>query len=122
MVNAPRRKGTRAESQMVQWFHDVGETQVERHSLHGTADIGDLQGVPGLVVSIKFVGQGKPMDLSGWCNRLQEMRDNAKARLPELERPDGLLIVRRAGYPPGRWYAVEEVQDWWGRYADAFLT
>jgi hypothetical protein len=126
VTNVPRRKGTAAETDVVGWFHRAGERQVERNALHGSRDIGDLSGLPGLVVSVKFVGRGKPMDLSGWLNDLDAMRTNQHRRhahIPGIERPEGLLIVRRTGYPdPGDWYAVQRLGDWWNVFSETFLT
>lgn len=123
MVNLPREKGTAAETAFVSWMHAQGELQVERHALHGSHDLGDINGIPGLVTSVKFVGKGKPMDLSGWLNELHRMRLNVHRRTPELALPDGILVVRRAGYPDvGDWYAVQRFGDFWATYRDAFLT
>lgn len=119
MANPPRRKGTSAETQVVDWFHKIGEPQVERHALHGNHDLGDLTGVPGCVVSVKFVGKGKPINLSGWLNDLAVMQRNVNLRTPDFEEPLGLLIVRRAGYrDPGDWYAVQPLRDWWDLYRE----
>jgi hypothetical protein len=98
-------------------MHAAGRVTVERHALHGRYDIGDIDGIPGLVTSVKFVGKGAPMDLSGWLNELQLMRDNL-ARRQGGPRPDGILVVRRAMYPSvSDWYAVERWADWWQRYS-----
>jgi hypothetical protein len=126
VTNEPRRKGTAAETAVVQWFHDIGEPQVERHALHGNKDLGDLTGVPGCVVSIKFVGKGKPMDLSGWLRELAVMQDNVEKRtramsggLSSEELPVGLLVVRRAGYrSPADWYAIQPLGEWWETFKE----
>lgn len=119
MVNAPRRKGTRAETAFVAWMHAQGETQVERHALHGSRDLGDITGIPSHVVSVKFVGSGKPMTLSGWVNDLEVMKANVNRRTPELELPSGIIVVRRPGYPDvGDWYAVQRVADWWDLFKE----
>lgn len=123
MVNRPRIKGTAAETAFVHWMHIHGEQQVERHALHGDHDLGDINGVPGLVISVKYVGKGKPMDLSGWVNELQTMRTNVRGRYTQLELPDGVLVVRRPGYPDvGDWYVVQRWGDFWRSYSEAFLT
>ena len=122
MSNLPRRKGTGAETDLINWLRAHGAPGADRHALHGARDLGDVQGTPGLCWSVKFVGKGKPMNLSGWLNDLQVMRFNNDARLPVLDTGpppgcDGVLVVRRVGYPdPGSWYAVQELGDWWGRY------
>lgn len=124
MTNTPRSKGTGAESMFVNWMHAHGESQVERHSLHGRSDLGDINGMPGLVTSVKFVGKGKPMNLSGWLNDLEVMKRNVHKRHPELgEVPEGILVVRRTGYPDvGDWYAVQRWGNWWSTFSEAFLT
>ena len=125
MVNRPRIKGTGAESDFVNWLHADGYLGVERHALHGNHDIGDIDGIPGLAISVKFVGKGKPMDLSGWLNELQTMRENVRRRQARYlddygslaVLPDGVLVVRRAQYPDvGDWYAIETWRSWWERY------
>lgn len=119
MANPARRKGTSAETDAVNWYHRMGERQVERHALHGPHDLGDLTGIPSLVQSVKYVGQGKPMNLSGWLNDLAVMQDNVARRTPELDRPAGLLIVRRARYrDPGDWYAIQRLAEWWELYRE----
>ena len=131
MPNVPRQKGTKAETQLVQWFHNIGQPQVERHALHGNHDLGDLTGIPGLVVSVKFVGKGKPMNLSGWLRDLAVMQDNVQQRtlgriragqMHSAELPTGLLVVRRAGYPsPADWYAVQPLAEWWEAFAGQLI-
>lgn len=117
MTNVPRRKGTSAESQVVAWLQAHGQPYVERHSLHGSRDLGDVQGVAGLAISVKFVGKGKPLALSGWLNDLQGMRVNENTRRAHLPPANGILVVRRPGYPDvGDWYAIERFDDWWSRY------
>lgn len=121
MTNRSRDKGTMGETAVVNWFHDQGERQVERHSLKGAADVGDINGLPSMVVSVKRPGKGKPIDLSGWLNRLEQMRHNAN-RYEDQELPCGLLIVRRVGYPDvGRWYAVMELAQWWSMYSEVLV-
>ena len=99
MVNLPRAKGTSAETAVVNWHHRHGRHYIERHALHGVHDIGDIAGEVGLVQSVKFVGAGKPMDLSGWLNELSTMRANADRRL--LMPPCGLRTLHspRGGGP-----------------------
>ena len=128
MSNLPRRKGTRAETDVVAWLQRNGAPAAERHALHGNRDIGDITGVPGLVVSVKFVGPGKPMDLSGWINELRVMVDNATVRTQRFviadsaDPPWGLLVVRRPGHPsPGEWYAVQTLGDWWDMYRETLV-
>lgn len=118
MANPARRKGTAGESDIVEWLKANGVPGAERHALHGRLDIGDINGVPGLVMSVKYVGRDKPMRLSGWLNELALMQVNLTNRQPlPNELADGVLVVRRAGYPsPGNWYAVQTLGEWWKLY------
>lgn len=128
MTNRPRAKGTSAETAVVNWWRAQGERLVDRHALHGSHDVGDINGVPDLVQSVKFVGKGKPMNISGWLNELADMRRNVAARTVrdiaqptefDHELPAGVLIIRRSGYPDvGQWYAVMELGDWWNLYRE----
>ena len=119
MTNAPRKKGTAAESKVVSWWQAQGERQVERHALHGNYDVGDINGIPSLVQSVKYAGPGKPIDLSGWLNELETMKRNARRKDPEWSGPAGLLIVSRPRYGDvGDWYAVQRVADWWDLYRE----
>jgi hypothetical protein len=118
MTNRSRDKGTKAETAVVEWFHSVGENQVERHALHGSRDVGDLNGLPSLVVSVKMRGRDQPLDFSGWLRSVSRMQVNA-TRSPGEPLPSGLLIVRRVGYPDvGDWYAVQRLADWWGTFSE----
>lgn len=126
MANPSRNKGTAAETAVVRWFHEQGETQVDRHPLRGSKDVGDIRGVPSCVVSVKMRGRDKPMDFSGWLRDLEVMKRNqldADRRghpYPDvLGPPAGLLVVRRTGYPNvGDWYAVQRVADWWSTFRE----
>lgn len=118
MANPSKARGTKGETDLVNWFHDNGEPQVERHALHGNKDIGDINGVPSLTVSVKAYGPGQKLDLSVWLNELDVMRVNAKP-MATMSLPAGLLVVRRTRYPnPGDWYAVQTVSQWWDLYKE----
>lgn len=124
MANPSRNKGTAAETAVVRWFHEQGETQVDRHPLRGSKDVGDIRGVPSCVVSVKMRGRDKPMDFSGWLRDLDKMKRNQweldrAAPYGATEPPTGLLVVRRVGYPDvGDWYAVQRVADWWSTFRE----
>jgi len=73
VVNRSRAKGTKFETLVVDylrtWF-----PQAIRHPLHGTVDVGDVHGVPGLVVQCK--NTTRP-ELSEWIKAAQRQALNA---------------------------------------------
>lgn len=117
MANPSKAKGTKAETELVRWLNGNGFGQAERRALHGSTDLGDVVGIPSMVVSVKMRKQGAQMNFSGWLNDLAGMVLNAtKAGACA---PAGLLVVRRTGYPdPARWYAVQEVGTWFDIYGE----
>lgn len=117
-MNRPRAKGTAAETAVVRWFQAQGERQVERHALHGNRDVGDINGLPSMVVSVKAPGQGRPVNFSAALADLEVMKRNA-TRYDGEELPCGLLVSRRVGYRDvGDWYAVQRLGDWWALYRE----
>lgn len=65
---------------MVEALLDAGFDSAERRSLAGVNDRGDIAGVPGWVIEVKFHDSyaGK---LGGWVDEAEVERVNAKARL-----------------------------------------
>ena len=113
MTNRSRDKGTRAETALVRWLRDNDYPNADRAPLRGHHDTGDITGLPGLVVSVKMRRADVRPDFSKWLRDLDVMRDNAH------NLPAGLLVVTRTGYPdPGRWYAIQQVADWFDLYGD----
>lgn len=52
-MSKQRDKGTRWESAVVTYLRDNGFGQAERRALAGTEDLGDVTGIPGLVIECK---------------------------------------------------------------------
>lgn len=101
-MSASKRKGTAWESAIVAYLRDKGFTYAERRALSGSADKGDLTGVPGIVVEAKSVSR---LDLSGWLDEAEQERDNAHADI-------GIVWIKRRGHTsPGRAYAVLSGDD-----------
>lgn len=53
MTNAPKRKGTAWESEIVSFLQACGWPHVERRTLSGAKDRGDIAGIPGVVIEAK---------------------------------------------------------------------
>jgi hypothetical protein len=97
-MSRSKQKGTSAESAFVK-NERVLESfpMVERRSLLGANDMGDVAGAPGLVFEIK---NHKSYKFPEWLKETEVERINAKADY-------GVLIVKPNGVGLG------SVQDWW---------
>jgi hypothetical protein len=122
MANPSRDKGTAAETALVRWLNANGWPGADRAPLRGNKDTGDITGIPDMVVSVKMRGRDKPMDWPGWLRGVETMRLNAAWWSPDgvtLNRPHGLLVVRRSGHPdPGDWYAATTVRQWFDTFGE----
>lgn len=76
MTNAPRVKGTRAESAARAWLRDETGFPVERSALRGNRDVGDLIGLPSTVVEVKNTRLPDPR---AWARELTAEMRNAEA-------------------------------------------
>ena len=95
MANANKQKGDLAEREVTRYLQGSGFT-ASRIPAGSNADIGDVWLPPPLpAVQVKNVAK---MDLSGWCNQVQEQADNAK-------RETGVVVHKRRGKAdPGDWF------------------
>jgi hypothetical protein len=101
-MSAAKQKGTRHESNVVTFLREHGFTFAERRALNGSRDLGDITGIPGLVIECKDQNRHS---LSEWLDEAEQERDNAKADV-------GLLWVKRRGFSsPGRHYVVMSGDD-----------
>jgi hypothetical protein len=111
MANPSRDKGTAAETALVRWLNANGWPGADR-----------APQIPDMVVSVKMRGRDKPMDWPGWLRGVETMRLNAAWWSPDgvtLNRPHGLLVVRRSGHPdPGDWYAATTVRQWFDTFGE----
>ncbi len=102
-MRAAKAKGASAEQAVVDWFRTHGRPHVERRRLTGTADKGDLAGIPGCVIEVKNEAR---IDLPGYLRELAVEMANANA-------DTGVVIVKRRGSTDvGGWYAVLTVEAW----------
>jgi hypothetical protein len=109
-VSKSKQKGTAAETAVVNWLKDKGREHVERRSLNGSNDRGDIAGLPGLVIEVKNHAR---MELSQWLSELEvEIRnDNANT---------GVVIHKKKGTTDvGDWYATMPVSVWFDLIEEA---
>jgi Holliday junction resolvase len=52
-MSVSKAKGTRFESEVVEYLRSAGFPHVERRALRGIRDTGDLSGLPGWVIEVK---------------------------------------------------------------------
>jgi hypothetical protein len=88
MVNIPRIKGTGAETAVVKYLSEHGWPLAERRSLKGSQDRGDVTGMPGLAVEVKYANAG--IRMGTWLAETGVERLNAKA-------DHGILVIKPFG-------------------------
>lgn len=102
-MSKAKQKGTAAETAVVNWLQSQGRPHVERRSLHGTNDRGDIAGIPCVVIEVKNHAK---MTLSEWVSELEVEIANDKA-------DTGVVIHKKRGTTNvGQWYATLPVALW----------
>ena len=100
-----KAKGRGAENAVVAYLRVNGYPHAERRRLAGSADRGDIAGVPFRVVEVK---DEKATNLAGWLTELAaEMANDGAA--------SGAVVRKRRGYPydPTRPETVDNVGEWY---------
>lgn len=96
-MNRSKAKGTAAETAVVNYLREQGWACVERRTLAGAHDKGDIAGVPDTVIEVKAC---KTLDLAAWVREANTERDNAGVEY-------GVVWAKRRGTTdPGDWYVV----------------
>lgn len=96
-MSAAKKKGTTAETAVVNYLRAVGFTQAERRTLNGSKDRGDIAGIPGVVVEVKNCAR---QELGAWIAEAEIERDNDNASL-------GVVWHKRRGKGnPGDWFVT----------------
>ena len=107
-VASPRKIGTAWETAVVTYLNREGFRSVERRALHGSRDIGDLTGLPGLLIGCK---NERTIRLSTYMDELQVQRanlaDSNGVRGPIFP----LEVVKRRGAGVDRAYVVCELRE-----------
>ena len=101
MTRRPKDIGTAAESAVVKVLRKHGFPHAERRALHGSIDLGDITGTPGLAWEVKGGTTAKTASdslIHGWVVEASVEAANARAEY-------GFLIVQRAQQNPRNWWA-----------------
>lgn len=96
-VSASKQRGTVWESRIVAYLREKGWPHVERRTLSGAKDRGDIAGIVGVVIEAK---NEKRTNLAGWIDEaeLEAANDNAH---------HGVVWAHRRGHAsPARGYVV----------------
>lgn len=96
-MSASKQKGTKFETEVVNFLRANGFENVERRALQGTQDLGDIMGVEGWTIQCK--NQNKLL-LAEWMDQTECQREL------DRENPFGLLVIRRRMKPVSQAYAV----------------
>lgn len=105
MANKPKARGTAAETAVVRAIRTLGFPHAERRALHGTHDLGDLTGTPGICWEVKGGTAAKTASdgqIAAWLLETEKERVNGGADV-------GVLVVQRKGIGAAnahRWWAV----------------
>lgn len=94
-MSAAKRKGTAFETDVVKFLRPVWKG-VERRTLSGVHDRGDIAGITDIVFECKAT---RTIDLAGAVDEAQIEKDNAGADL-------GIAVIKRRMKPTAQAYAV----------------
>ncbi len=96
-MTASRRKGTRAETGVVEYLRTRGWRYAERRALNGAKDRGDIAGIPGVVIEVKNASR---LELAEWVKEARVEALNDKA-------PVWFVCAKPNGRGnPADWYAI----------------
>jgi hypothetical protein len=100
VVSSPaKRKGTRAETELVLWLRENGWPDAERRALNGSRDRGDIAGVCSVAIEVKNRKEFAPAE---WV-------DEAKAEAVNAGVNYHLVVAKRRMKPIEQGYAIQEV-------------
>lgn len=101
-MSASKRKGTAAETAIVNYLRAMGFIHAERRALNGTQDRGDIAGIPAVVIEAKNCAR---QELAAWVGEAELERDNDRASL-------GVVWHKRRGKSdPGEWFVTMSGQQ-----------
>lgn len=102
-MSKAKQKGTAAETAVVNYLKSKGRKHIERRSLNGSLDRGDISGMHGVVMEVKNHAR---MELSQWLSELEVEMGNDNAET-------GVVIHKKKGTTDvGQWYATMPVDVW----------
>jgi hypothetical protein len=108
MANPSKRKGTAWESQVVAYLQEHGQHFAERRALTGSADKGDVSGIPSVMIECKCE---KTVTLGAYADEVKVQTANAGASI-------GVAVVKRRNRGPGDAYVVMSLQQFARMLAD----
>lgn len=81
-MNASKQRGTRWESEIVRYLNENGWPHVERRTLSGSSDRGDIAGLHGDAGSVVIEAKNQNrQSLAEWIDEAEAEGDNARARV-----------------------------------------
>jgi Holliday junction resolvase len=101
VANPSKRKGSAFEKAVAEWLTENGFPYAERRVLQGSADRGDIAGIPGLVLECKNT---REMKLSQWMDELRAEKANARV-------DTAAVVISRRNHSVGKSYVVMEFDD-----------
>lgn len=101
-MSAEKKKGTRAETAVVDYLRKMGFTHAERRTTRGPKDAGDIAGLPGVVIEVKDCQR---MELAAWIDEADQEAANDHARI-------GVVWHKRRGVSTANgWYVTMQGFD-----------
>lgn len=104
MTNRPKQIGTACETAVVRFLNANGFAGAERSALHGSIDVGDITGTPGIAWEVKgghAAEDASDGQIAAWLTDTELERRNRGADL-------GVLVLKRKGKgaaSAGQWWA-----------------
>lgn len=96
-MSVSKAKGTAWESAIVRYLREQGFMYAERRTLSGTADKGDIAGIPSIVIEAKSCQR---QELAKWLDEATVEAENARV-------PFGVVWAKRKGTTsPGQGYVI----------------
>ena len=109
-MSAAKRKGTAAETAVVNYLRTRGWPHAERRALNGAGDRGDIAGVVGTVIEVKAHAR---MELAAWLDETARETENDGAKY-------GVTWHKRRGRgSPGDWFVTMDGDTFVRLLADA---
>ena len=96
-MSASKQRGTAWETAVVRFLQDCGHRYAERRALNGSRDLGDITGIPGVVIECKSQNR---ITLAEWIDETETERLNAEAELAVC------WVKRKGKSSPGHGYVV----------------
>ncbi|MDA8311052.1 MAG: hypothetical protein M0Z46_10660 [Actinomycetota bacterium] len=100
-MSRSRQIGTAWETRLVRYLVEHGFPYAERRALAGSADRGDVTGIPGVVIEAKCA---RRVELAAWVDEMVAEKRNAGAQI-------GAVIFPRRNHATARAYVLMELSD-----------